>query len=211
MPGPCGSVEVDDHHVEAPVGFLDVFDAVIDHEIEALVLEHRSGEFGEMLLGEFDHRGVDLDLRDALDRFVLEHFLGDAAIAAADDQHFLGVAVRQDRHVRHHLVIDELVRGGDLGGAVQHQHFAEMLLLEQDQMVVAGLLLVEHPLDLEGHAEAEIVEQRFRNPAFFSHGTPHQLYRRWSYPPCRTHRCQRIGLSTQKQRAARTIGSGRPC
>ena len=71
----------------------------------------------------------------------------------------------------HHLVIDELVGRGDLGGAVQHQHFAEMLLLEQDQMVMAGLLLVEHPLDLEGHAEAEIVEQRLRNPAFFGHGT----------------------------------------
>ena len=125
-----------------------------------------------MLLGKFDHRGVDLDLRQALDRLVLEHFLGDAAIAAAHDQHFPGVAMRQDRHMRHHLVVDELVLRGDLGGAVQHQDFAEMLLLEQDQMVVAGLLLVEHPFDLEGHAEAKIVEQRFRDPAFCGHGSP---------------------------------------
>ena len=69
---------------------------------------------------------------------------------------------------------------GDLGGAVEHQHLAEELVLEQDEMLVLGLHLVEHPLDLEGHAEAEIVEQRLRNPAFLGHAAslmaacPHQ-------------------------------------
>ncbi len=62
-----------------------------------------------MLLGELDHRGVDLDLGEALDRLVLEHLLGDAAVAAADDQHLARLAVGEDRHVRHHLVVDELV------------------------------------------------------------------------------------------------------
>ena len=87
-------------------------------------------------------------------RLVLEHLLGDAAVAAADDQHLLRLAVREDRHVRHHLVIDELVLGGDLGRAIEHQHLAEELVLEQHQMLVLGLHLVEHPLDLVGHAEA---------------------------------------------------------
>ena len=102
-------------------------------------------------------------------RFVLEHFLGDAAVAAADDQHLARLAVREDRHMGHHLVIDELVARGDLRRAVEHQHLAEELVLEQHQMLVLGLRLVEHPLDLEGHAEAEIVEQRLGNPAFLGH------------------------------------------
>ncbi len=110
-----------------------------------------------MLLGEFDHRGVDLDLGEALDRFVLEHFFGDAAVPASDDQHLAGLAVGEDRHMGHHLVVDELVLGGDLGGAVQHQHLAEERVLEQNQVLMLGLHLVEHPLDLVGHAEAEIV------------------------------------------------------
>ena len=64
---------------------------------------------GKVLLGELDHRGIDLDLREALDRLVLEHLLGNAAVAAADDQHLPRLAVREDRHVRHHLLVDELV------------------------------------------------------------------------------------------------------
>jgi hypothetical protein len=112
---------------------------------------------------------VDLDLHDALQRLVLQDFLGDAAVAAADDQHVLRLAVRQDRHVGHHLVIDELVARGDLRGAVEHQHLAEVLLLEQHEVLVLGLLLVKHLVDREGHAEAEVVEQRLGKPAFVGH------------------------------------------
>ena len=144
--------------------------AVVDDEVEALVAEHRPGEFREVLLGELDHRGVDLALGQALHRLVLEHLLGDAAVAAADDQHLLGLAMREHRHVRHHLVVDELVLGGDLGRAVEHQHLAEEFVLEQHQMLVLGLHLVEHALDLVGHAEALGIEQRLGNPAFLGHG-----------------------------------------
>jgi hypothetical protein len=44
-----------------------------------------------------------------------------AAIAAADDQHPLRRAMGEDRHMRHHLVIDELVALGDLHDAVQRE------------------------------------------------------------------------------------------
>src|SRR5215510_10802742 len=70
----------------------------------------------------------------------------------------------------HHLVIDELVRGRDLSGAIEHQHLAEEGMLKQNEMLVLGLYLVDHALDLIGHAETEVVEQRFGNPASFSHG-----------------------------------------
>ena len=39
------------------------------------------------------------------------------------------------------------------------------LMLEQHQVLVLGLPLVEHLLDRVAHAEAELVEQRFGNPA----------------------------------------------
>ncbi len=128
-----------------------------------------------MLLGEFDHLFVDLDLGEAFDLLVLEHFLGDAAIAAADDEDVLGIAVGEQWHVRHHFLVDEFVPLGDLGGAIEHEHFAEIGLLEQDQVLVVGLQFIEHPVDLKAHAEAEIVEQGFRNPALlwqFFHDGP---------------------------------------
>ena len=105
---------------------------------------------------------------------MLEHLFGDAAVAAADDQHLFRLAVGEERHVRHHLVVDEFVLGGDLGRAVEHQHLAEELVLEQHQMLVLGLHLVEHLLDLEGHAEAFGIEQGLGNPAFLGHGTSSQ-------------------------------------
>ena len=143
-------------------------------QIEALVGEHRLGEFRKMLLGELDDGGVDLDLGEALDRFVLEHLLGDAAVAAADDQHFPGVAMGKDRHVDHHLMVDELIGGRDLGRAIEHQDLAEEGVLEQHEVLMLGLRLVDHPLGLIGHAEAEVVEQSLGNPAFSGHDR-HQM------------------------------------
>src|ERR1700751_1088144 len=118
-----------------------------------------------MLLGELDHRGVDLHLGETLHRPVLEHLLGDAAIPAADDQNILGLTMGEQRYMRHHLLIDEFVLFGDLRRAVEHQHLAEEPMLEQYEMLVLSLQLIQHPVDFKGHAKSEIVEQRFRYPA----------------------------------------------
>ena len=64
---------------------------------------------GRMLLGQADHLAVDLDHHRALDAAVLQHPAQHAAIAGADDQHALGRAMRQQRHMRQHLLVDELV------------------------------------------------------------------------------------------------------
>ena len=125
-----------------------------------------------MLLGERDDRRVDLDLGEAFDAFVLEHLLSDAAVAAADDQHFARIAVGKQRHMRHHLLIDEFVALGDLGCAVEHHHLAEERLLEQHEVLVLGLRFMEHFVDPVAHAKAEVVEQRLGNPALFGHDTP---------------------------------------
>ena len=47
----------------------------------------------------------------------------------------------------------------------EHQH---LILFEQQyfgKMLMLGLHLIEHLVDLEGHAEAEVIEQRLGNPA----------------------------------------------
>src|SRR5207248_201286 len=69
-----------------------------------------------------------------------------------------------------HLMVDELVSAGDLGRPIQHQYFSEESVLEQDEMLVLGARFVEHPIDFVGHAEAELVEQRFGHPALAGHG-----------------------------------------
>ena len=123
-----------------------------------------------MLLGELHHGRIDLDLHQPPHRLVLEHLLGDAAVAAPDDQHVARLAVGQDRQVAHHLVIDELVARGDLRRTVEHQHLAEELVLEQHQVLMRGLRLVEHALGRVAHAKAFRVKQRLGNPASFRHG-----------------------------------------
>ena len=128
--------------------------------------------FREMLLGECDDRRVDLDLSQAFHRLVLERLFGDAAIAAADDEHLARAAVREQRHVRHHFLVDEFVSLGDLGGAVEHQHLAEEWLLEQHEMLVRRARFVEHLVGPVAHPKAEVVEQRLRDPSLFSHAAP---------------------------------------
>jgi hypothetical protein len=77
--------------------------------------------------------------------------------------------VREQRHVTHHLLIDVFVAAGDLGRAIEHQHLAEELVLEQDEILMFGLAFVENTADLVAHAEAERIEQRLRNPALLGH------------------------------------------
>src|SRR5215472_4204666 len=156
---------IHDNDIEAAVSRGDIVGAVFDYGLKASIGEDRLGEFGKMSFGEFDDRGIDLNLSEPLHGPVLEHFLRDAAIAAADDQDIFRPAMGEQRHMRHHLLIDEFVFLGDLRRAVEHQHFAEEAILEQYKMLVLGLQLIEHPINLEGHAESEIVEKRFGDPA----------------------------------------------
>ena len=65
------------------LGFGDIVHPVVNDEFETLVAEHGASEFRKVLLGKLDHRGVDLDLGEALDGLVLEHLLRDSAVTAA--------------------------------------------------------------------------------------------------------------------------------
>ena len=87
-----------------------------------------------------------------------------AAVAAADDQDLLGLAVREQRHMGHHLVIDELVTGRELDDAVQHHHPTEILILEDDQLLVLGLAIEEDLVGLQADTEAAM--ERLFDPPF---------------------------------------------
>ena len=102
--------EVDDDGVEALVRLGDELAAVGDDDDGALVIEGVAGDLGIVFQRRVDHLAVDLAQHRLLDGRMLQHLAHDAAVAAADDQHALGLVQRHQRHVRHHLVIDELVR-----------------------------------------------------------------------------------------------------
>ena len=74
-------------------------------------------------------------------RRMLQHLLERAAVAAADDQDVARRAVGDDRHMGHHLVIDELVALAGLDDAIQDQDPAERRVLEDQHVLQAGVLL----------------------------------------------------------------------
>ncbi len=146
-PGPTGSVEVDDDDVEAVLAGGGEVLAVGNHQFKARIVEAALVDGRQVLPGEVDHAGVDLDHDEALDPFMLEHFLGHAAITAADDEHAFNLAVRQDGHVRQHLVIAELVALGDLRHAVEPDHVAERDRAAHDQSLVRRVRIEQRLLD----------------------------------------------------------------
>ena len=119
-----------------------------DDEAGAGVVEGALAEHGQVFLREIDHARVDLDHRDMFDRAVPEHFARHAAVAAADDQRAAGRSVGDDRHMGHHLVVDEVVALGGLDHVVEGEDTAEGGVLEDADALVVGLAVIEqlaHP------------------------------------------------------------------
>ena len=95
---------------------------------------------------------------------MLERLAQHAAVAAADDQRLVRPSVSEQRHMRHHLVIDEFVLGGELDDIVQHHHAAEIFVLEDDQSLVLGLAVEKDVVRLQTDTEATV--ERLFDPAF---------------------------------------------
>ena len=94
--------------------------------------------------------------RDVLDPGVLEDLLGDRAVAPADDQHLADTAMRQDRHVGQHLVIDVLVRGGELDHVVEHHERPERDAFGDHEVLPAGTAVEQRPRHLDRGAVAVV-------------------------------------------------------
>ena len=92
-----------------------------------------------MLPAQVDDHAVDLHHGHGIHR-VAQRLTQRPTVAAADDQHAFGAPMGQQRHMGDHLMIDELVPGGELHDTVQRQHTPEHPVVEDDQVLDVGLL-----------------------------------------------------------------------
>ncbi|MNX97482.1 hypothetical protein D3C86_1298520 [compost metagenome] len=95
------------------------------------------------------------------------HFAQHCAIATANNQHVFCVAVRQQRHVGHHFVIDKFVALGGLHHPVQRHHAPKCGILEDDQILMIGFLMIKHVIN--GKVLTKLVMQRFVPQGFLGH------------------------------------------
>ena len=118
--------------------------------------------FGEKLAADLDEHFVRFDDVDLLDFWVVAQFLGDAAVAAADDEHLFHVRVHRHGDVDDHFVVDELVLFGEYNlpvkadkppqiDGVEHVHLlvvalpAEQLLRHADREFYVGGMYIGKP------------------------------------------------------------------
>jgi hypothetical protein len=87
------------------------------------------------------------------------------AVAAAHDQGFARLAVGEQRNVRHHLVVDELVLRRELHDLVEHHHAPEIGVFEDNQPLVLGLAVEEDAVRRQTDTEATV--ERLFDPAVF--------------------------------------------
>ena len=90
------------------------------------------------------------------------------AVAAADDQDMLRVAVGQQRHVGHHFVINKLIAFGGLHDAIQRHHPAKGAVVEDDQILMIGFFVVQHVINAK--VLTKMVMQRFMPQWIIGHG-----------------------------------------
>ena len=148
-----GVRRVGDDDVEAVLVVVEELEAVADVDLDLGVLE-ALGHARQVLLGQADDGLVNVAERGLLDALVLDDLAQDTAVAAANDEHLLGVGVRVHGQVRDHLLVRELVALSALDDVVQDQHRAVVGRLEDQHILVLALLVVEHLLDLQGHGLA---------------------------------------------------------
>ena len=153
LAGPDGVGGVDDDDVvERPVA-LHERAAVGKHQLDARIVKGAGRELRQMLGAQIDHRAVQFHHRHPVHR-VAETASKRTAVAAADDQHALCPAMGQQRNVRDHLMVDELVSGGGLHHPIQAEHAAVHRVVEDHHVLVVGLLAEQDPRHLQRLANA---------------------------------------------------------
>jgi len=151
--GALGVGGVGDDDVELVLVVVEELEAVADVHLDLGVLV-ADAHAGQVLLAEADDGLVDVAQHGLLDALVLDDLAQHAAVAAADDQHLLGVGVREHAQVGDHLLVGELVALGALDDVVEDEHHAVVGRLEDEHVLVEGLFVVHDLVDLEGHGLA---------------------------------------------------------
>ena len=101
-----------------------IVDPVADDHVRPRVGPGIAADRGQEFLAQADDFAVDLHHHRAGDVAVLQHPAQHAAVASADDQHPVGIAMCEQRHMGQHFLVDELIPLGDLHHTVEQHNAA---------------------------------------------------------------------------------------
>jgi hypothetical protein len=144
---------VSDDNIELALLVVEELEAItnVGGDVGVLVA---NGHTGEVLLGKTDDSLVNVAEDGLLDTLVLDDLTEDTAVTTTDDEDLLGVGVRVHGQVGDHLLVRELVTLGALDDIVEDKDHAVVGRLEDEDILVLGLLVVNDLVDLEGHGLA---------------------------------------------------------
>ena len=151
--GALGVGGVGDDDVELVLVVVEELEAVADVHLDLGVLV-ADAHAGQVLLAEADDGLVNVAEHGLLDALVLDDLAEHATVTTADDEHLLGVGVGHHAQVGDHLLVGELVALGALDDVVEDEDHAVVGGLEDEHILVEGLLVVDDLVDLEGHGLA---------------------------------------------------------
>ena len=148
--GALGIGAVGDDDVELVLAVLEELEAITNVGVGVGVLE-ANGHAGQVLLGNTDDSLIDVAQSSLLDRGVLDDLTEDTAVTATNDKDLLGVGVGVHGEVGDHLLVGELITLGALDNVVQDENGTVVAALEDEDILVLGLLVVDDLVDLEAH------------------------------------------------------------
>lgn len=148
-----GVRRVGDDNIELVLVVLEELEAVTD-VLLGLGVGEANAHAGQVLLGDTNDGLINVAEGGLLDALVLDNLTEDTAVAAANNQDLLGVGVGVHGEVGDHLLVGELVALGALDSVVQDEDGAVVAALEDEDILVLGLLVVQNLVDLEGHGLA---------------------------------------------------------
>ena len=151
--GALGVGGVGDDDVELVLVVVEELEAVADVHLDLGVLVS-DAHAGQVLLAKTDNSLVDVTEDGLLDAVVLDNLAEHTTVAAADDEYLFGVGVGEHSQVGDHLLVGELVALGALDNVVEDEDHAVVGGLENEDILVEGLLVVDDLVDLEGHGLA---------------------------------------------------------
>ena len=151
--GALGVGGVGDDDVELVLVVVEELEAVADVDLDVGVLVSNA-HAGQVLLAETDDGLVNVAEDGLLDAVVLDDLAEDTTVTTTDDEDLLGVGVGEHSQVGDHLLVGELVALGALDDVVEDEDHAVVGGLEDEDILVEGLLVVDDLVDLEGHGLA---------------------------------------------------------
>ena len=149
---------IHDDHVHAAVFTIaHVLHAVFEQQFSAAVAVGLA-QFREVFLGVAGDHFVDVDLGGFFHAGVAQHFTQGATVAATDDDDALWAGVAEQHRVRHHLVVEEVVAGGEHGGAIDGHQVAEGVGFPHLDVLILGLHLFQLLFQAQAKGGASGVE-----------------------------------------------------